>query len=43
MEKNKEEKKENNGENSGPLTSLQVNPLSGDRLQRQPLVPINLS
>ena len=32
---------ENNGENSGPLTSLPVDRLNGDRLQRRPLVPIN--
>ena len=35
--KRKEEKK--NGENSGPLTSLPVIRLNGDRLQRRPLVP----
>ena len=31
----KNEKNENNDENSGPLTSLPVNRLNGDRLQRR--------
>ena len=35
----KRKKREKNGENSGPLTSLPVDRLKGDRLQRRPLVP----
>ena len=35
----KMEKMEKNGENSGPLSSLPVVRLNGDRLQRRPLVP----
>ena len=34
---------EKSGENSGLLTSLPVDRLNGDRLQRRPLVPIMLS
>ena len=33
--KMKKKKKENNDEYSGPLTSLPVNRLNGDRLQRR--------
>ena len=36
-EKKRKEKREKNGENSGPLTSLSVDRRNGDRLQRRRL------
>ena len=38
----KRNKKEDNYENSGPLTSLPVDRLNGDQLEWQPLVPITM-